>query len=210
MNRGSEMPGSDKFHHEVLLALGRIAVDAGAAQDPEDALWCVTRALPGPLGDPDAALRPNAFRDPAPPDIGGAAVGFMRMPDARHHLIVAPVNFPPEQRHELVDIRLGHPGTVALSRRPLLLRDTALHQGFVKILQTFRAGSAMFAPLVWQGDYLGVLICASAARCTFGERDLAAFQVFAGLATACWVAQGGPSWLAALDTRGLPVRDSGN
>jgi hypothetical protein len=199
----------DTFSDEVLLALGRIAGEAGAAQGAEDALWCVTRALPGPLGDPDAALRPGAFREPVPPEIGVAAVGFMRMPDARHHLIVAPVNFPVEQRHELVDIRLGHPGTVARSRRPLLLRDTALHQGFVKILQTFRAGSAMFAPMLWQGDYLGVLICASAARCTFGERDLAAFQAFGSVAAACWVAQGGPSWLAALDTRSLPVRDSG-
>lgn len=204
------MASRDGFDHEVLLAVGRIAAEAGSANGPEESLWCVTRGLPGPLGDPDAALRPNAFREPVPPAVGAAAVAFMHMPDARHHLIVAPVNFPPEQRHELVDIRLGHPGTVAASRRPLLLRDTCLHQGFVKILQSFRAGSAMFAPMIWRDDYLGVLICASAARATFGERDLAALQVLAGLAAACWVAQGGPSWLASLDTSRLPVRGSGS
>ncbi|MGH7043332.1 MAG: GAF domain-containing protein [Acetobacteraceae bacterium] len=201
------MPATGSLDREVLLALGRIAVEAGAAPGPEEALWCVTRALPGLLGDPDAGLRAHAFREPEPPAVGVAAVGFMRTPDSRHHMIVAPVNFPPEQRHELVDMRLGHPGTVAVSRRPLLLRDTALHPGFVKILQTFRAGSAMFAPMLWRDDYLGVLICAAAARATFGERDLAALQVFAGLAAACWVAQDGPSWLAALATCGLPVRD---
>lgn len=200
------MLAADQFDHEVLLSLGRIAVDAGAAQSPEDALWCVTRALPGPLGDPKAALRPHAFRDSSPPVIRVASVGFMQMPDAHHHLIVAPVSFPPEQHHELVDMRLGHPGTVAASRRPLLLRDTALQPGFVKILQTFHAGSAMFAPMLWQDDYLGVLICADAARGTFGERDLAALNVYASFAAACWVAHGGPAWLSTLDRSRLPIR----
>jgi hypothetical protein len=89
------------------------------------------------------------------------------------------------------------------------LRDTTLHASFVKILQTFRAGSAMFAPLLWQGTYLGVLICANAARNTFGERDLAAHRAFAGLAAACWMAQGGPAWMASLDMTELPVRTTG-
>jgi hypothetical protein len=64
----------------------------------------------------------------------------------------------------------------------------------------------MFSPLLWRGEYLGVLITANAARGTFGESDLAAQQAFAALAAACFVAHGGPAWLAGLDYSELPVR----
>lgn len=196
-------------YEEALLALRRVAEDAAEASGPEEALWHVTRALPAMLGDPAASLRPNAFRETPPPFVGTAATFFMRMPDGAHHLITAPVNFPAAQHHELVRITLGHPGEVARTRRPMLLRDTALHPTFVKILQSFRAGSSMFAPLLWRDAYLGVLICANAARGGFGERDLLVLQAFAGLASAVWMGQGGPAWLAALDISGLPVRNEG-
>lgn len=154
-------------------------------------------------------MRPHAFREAEPPAISGAAVAFMRTPDGRHHLITAPVNFLPGQHHELVAIDLGHPAFVARTRHPLLLADTTLHAGFVKILQTFRAGSSLFAPILWKGEYLGVLICANAARGTFGEQDLVAHQAFANLAAALWMAQDGPAWLGTLDYPRLPVRDRG-
>ncbi|MBV9786209.1 MAG: GAF domain-containing protein [Acidisphaera sp.] len=193
---------------EAVLGLARVAAEACQAEGPEEALWCITRAIPALLGDPAAAGYPRAFREAAPA-VTGAAVAFMLTPGGRHHLITAPVNFLPEQHHELVDIGLGHPGEVARTRLPMLLRDTTLHASFVKILQTFRAGSSMFAPLLWRGDYLGVLICANAARNTFGERDLVAHRAFGALAAACWVAQGGPAWMASLDLTGLPVRSTG-
>jgi hypothetical protein len=195
---------------EAVLAFARIGAEGVAALTPEDALWCVTRGLPTLLGDPAAALAPNAFRENPPPAIAHAAAIFLRMPDGRHHLITAPVNFPAEQHHELVDIALGHPGEVARNHHPLLLRDTALVPSFVKILQAFRAGSSMFAPLMWRGRYLGVLICANAARRTFAERDLAVQIAFANLAAALFVAQGGPQWLEGLDTSALKVRSVGN
>ena len=203
------MPLSSTPEREAILALSRLAAAAGEADGPEAALWCITRALPGLLGDPAAASRPDAFREAPPPAITAAVAAFMRTPDGRHHLITAPVNFRPEQHHELVDIGLGHPGEIARTRRPLLLRDTALHPGFVKILQSFRAGSTMFAPLLWGEAYLGVLICANAARGTFGEADLVLYQAFANLAAACWMAQDGPGWLARLDLSRLPVRTTG-
>lgn len=193
---------------DLVLALGRLGAEANGAAGPEAALWCLTRAAPALLGDPGAALRPNAFREEPPPAVRGACAVFLRMPDGRHHLVAAPVNFPPEQYHERVAIGLGHPGEVAHTKRPLLLHDTALHQGFVKILQSFRAGSSMFAPLLWRGDYLGVMICANAARGTFGERDLAGLQAMAALGSACFVAQGGSAWLAGLDLTGRPVRET--
>jgi hypothetical protein len=92
----------------------------------------------------------------------------------------------------------------------MVLHDTTLHARFVKILQAFRAGSSMFTPVLWRDDYLGVIICANAARGTFGERDLAVQTAFAGLAAALFVAHGGPAWLGTIDTSALPVRRTGN
>jgi hypothetical protein len=68
----------------------------------------------------------------------------------------------------------------------------------------------MFAPLLWQGEYLGVLICANAARGTYAEADLAALQGFAGLGAALFMAHGGPAWLAGMDVSGRPVRSVGS
>jgi GAF domain-containing protein len=197
------------WSEEVTLALARIGAEGAAATGPEEALATITRVVPALLGDHTAVLRPGAFRADPPPRIASAAAVFLRTPDGGHHLIAAPVNFAPEQHHELVLMTLGHPGEVARTKRPLLLHDTALHASFVKILQSFRAGSSMFAPLLWRGEYLGVLICAHAARGTFGERDLVALQAFAGLGAALFVAQGGPAWLAGLDLTRLPVRSVG-
>ena len=195
---------------DTTLALARVAAEGAAAPSAEEALWAITRTVPALLGDPGAALRPNAFREDPPPTIGAAATVFLRMPDGLHHLIAAPVNFAPGQHHELVAIELGHPGHVAKTRQPMLLHDTALHASFVKILQSFRAGSSMFAPLLWQGEYLGVLICANAARGTFSEGDLAALQAFAGLGAALFMAHGCPAWLAGMDPAGLSVRRLGS
>jgi hypothetical protein len=54
-----------------------------------------------------------------------------------------------------------------------------------------------------------VLICANAARKTFGDRDLAIHQTFAHVAAACWMAQGGPAWMQGLDMSKFPVRNTG-
>jgi hypothetical protein len=62
---------------ETTAALARIAREGSAAAGPEDALWCITRALPALLGDRSAALAPHAFREDPPPAIGAAAAAFM-------------------------------------------------------------------------------------------------------------------------------------
>jgi GAF domain len=188
----------------LLLALERVAGDAAIARGAEEALWCVTGTLPSLLGDPTAAARPGALPDGAVP--ASAATAFMVTPDGKHHLITAPVNFRPEQHHELVAITLGHPGVVAATRRGIMLADTSHHESFVKILQTFRAGSAMQVPMLWKDEYLGVLICANAARGAFAEIDFRALHAFANLATALWMAHDGPGWLRSLDYSSLPVR----
>src|SRR5262245_26826081 len=131
----SHMRDLNGLRENVLLALRRVSQEAAAAQNAEQALWTVTRTLPSLLGNRSADHR---LGEPA-----SAAAAFMATPDRQHHLITAPVNFRPEQYHELVAFDLGHPGIVARTRRPIFLADTGHHESFVKILQTFRAGSAM-------------------------------------------------------------------
>jgi predicted amidohydrolase len=192
------------LRENVLLALKRVMEEAAAADNAEEALWAVTRTLPSLLGNRSVDARLGARRDGTEP--ASAAAAFMATPDGRHHLITAPVNFRPEQYHELVAIALGHPGVVARTRRGVFLADTSHHQSFVKILQTFRAGSAMQLPMLWKGGYLGVLICADAMRGAFQELDFEAMEAFTSLAAALWMAHDGPAWLRAIDYRGLPVR----
>ena len=119
------------------------------------------------------------------------------------------MNFGPDQLYEKVAIDLGHPGHVARTRHALLLRNTGHHESFVRILKTFRAKSALFGPMMWGQDYLGVLICASSVPETFSEADLGMHKAFASVATALWVAKGGPGWLATLDYDSLPERYRG-
>ena len=201
------MGNVDSLRENLLLALERVAGDAAIARGPEEALWCITRTLPSLLGDAPAAARSGALPDGAAP--ASAATAFVVTPDRKHHLITAPVNFRPDQHHELVSITLGHPGVVATTRRGIMLADTSHHESFVKILQTFRAGSAMQVPMLWKGEYLGVLICANAARGAFAEVDFRALHAFAKLAAALWMAHDGPGWLRSLDYSKLPVRTEG-
>ncbi|WP_108661014.1 GAF domain-containing protein [Acuticoccus kandeliae] len=188
------MSGTDPV--DALLAIRRVTREASMAASAEDALWEFTRALPSLVG------RPHAERQ-------SACTTFMLTPDARHHLIVAPMNFLPEQYHERVDVNLGHPAHVRETCMPLLLRETGNYPTFVKILQTFRAGSAMFAPLMWQGRYLGTLICASSIPATFSENDLAVHETVAAVMSSVWTAHNGADWMAGLDLDSLPERVAG-
>jgi hypothetical protein len=57
---------------------------------------------------------------------------------------------------------------------------------------------------------MSISALSSAARGTFGERDLAVQAAFAGLAAALFMAHNGPDWLASINSEGLPVRRTGN
>ncbi len=181
---------------DALLAIRRVAREASMATSAEDALWEFTRVLPSLVGRPH-------------PERQSACTTFMLTPDERHHLIVAPMNFAPEQYHERVEVTLGHPAHVRHTLLPLLLRETRNYPSFVKILQTFRAGSAMFAPLMWQGTYLGTLICASSIPATFSESDLAVHESFAAVMSGMWTAHDGAGWMGTLDLDSLPERVAG-
>ena len=186
----------DALHRDALRELSRAGAEAGAAPDAEEALWAITRTLPQLLGDRAAHLQPGNLRAGETQQF--ACCCFVVTTDCKFNLLVAPVNFGPAQRHMKIDIALGHPGTVVRSKEPMLLANTDMHKSFVKILETFRAGSAVFAPLLWQGEALGVIVCASQARNTFDESDLAVHVAFSHLAAAQWMAHDGPEYLESV------------
>ena len=181
------------LRHEALRALSRAGVEASAASGPEQALWAITRTLPEVLGDRDAHLQPGNLKEGEKQQCASGC--FMVMPDRQTNILVAPVNFGPQQHYMRIAHDLGHPGHVIKTKQPMLLANTDEHRSFVKILETFRAGSPVFAPIMWQGEALGVLICAAQARHTMGEPDLEVLVAFSHLAAAQWIAHRGPEWL---------------
>ena len=181
------------FHRAAIDALARAGAEASKAAGPEEALWVITKTLPELLGDREAHLQPGNLKEGEKQQF--ACCCFVVTPDGKSNLLIAPVNFLPGQRHEKIDIDLGHPGHVVKTKQPMLLANTDLHKSFVKILQTFRGGSAVFAPLLWQSEALGVIVCAAQARNTMSEADLEVHVAFSHLAAAQWVAHGGAAWL---------------
>lgn len=181
------------FHRAAIDAFSRAAAEASAAAGPEEALWVITKTLPQLLGDREAHLQPGKLSQGETQQF--ACCCFVATPDGKSNLLIAPVNFAPGQQHQKIDIDLGHPGHVMKTKQPMLLANTDEHKSFVKILQTFRAGSAVFAPLLWQGDAIGVIVCAGQARHTMSAVDLELHVAFSHLAAAQWVAHGGAEYL---------------
>jgi len=59
-------------------------------------------------------------------------------------------------------------------------------------------GSAIYAPMIWQGVFIGHLITAAQARNTFTPPDLIRLQALAAMATAAYMAKDGPTLLAQI------------
>jgi GAF domain-containing protein len=183
-------------HRDALRALGEAMRAATRASDPEAALRELTTRTPALLGDPHASRRPGALK-PGEHQFSVSGL-FMLTPGGQQNLLIADVGFPPEQHRLRIDVRLGHPGWVAKHQRPLILANTDEDPAFTQILTTARMGSALFAPVMWQGEFLGQLILASQARNTYAPIDLDILGVFAEAATALWIAHGGPAFLRTL------------
>jgi hypothetical protein len=180
----------------AVKALARATRAACAAPGPEEALRELTSVCPVVLGDKQAHLRPGALK-PAERQFSVCGA-FMLTPDRRSNLLIAEVGFPPEQHRLRIDAALGHPGWVVEHQEPLILANTDLDANFQQILKTSRMGSALYAPMIWQGEFLGQIVCASQARDTYQQADLDVLITFAETATALWVAQGGPTFLRTL------------
>ena len=184
------------FQREAMRALTRAGAQASAAAGPEEAIRVITETLPRLLGDKESHLQPGNLKEGETQQF--ACGCFVVTPDGKFNLLVAPVNFGPAQRYLKIDIALGHPGSVVKNKQPMLLANTDTHKSFIKILDTFRAGSAVFAPLIWRGDAVGVIVCASQARNTYSETDLEVHVAFSHLAAALWIAHQGPAYLSEL------------
>jgi hypothetical protein len=181
---------------EAIAALVRATRAAGEAAGPEEALRALTAVCPALLGDRAAAQRPGALKEGERQfSVCGA---FMLTPDGRSNLLVAEVGFPPEQHRLKIDAGLAHPGWVVAHRKPLILANTDLDRDFKQILKTSRMGSALYAPMLWRGEMLGQLVCASQARDTYHPADLDVLVAFAGTAAPLWIAHGGPAFMKAL------------
>ena len=184
------------FHQEVIRGFGQAAAAGNAAAGPEEALAVITDTLTRLLGDKESHLQPGNLKEGEKQQF--ACGCFFVTPDEKSNLLLAPINFGPSQRHMKIDVKLGHPGWVVQNKKPLLLANTDTHSMFVRILETFRAGSAVFAPLMLGPEILGVIICASQARNTYCEADLEVHVAFGHLAAALWMAHRGPAYLNKL------------
>ena len=80
----------------------------------------------------------------------------------------------------------------------MVLANTDESPDFRPILTTARMGSGVFGPMGWRGQMLGQLITAAQARHIYSALDLDILMGFAHVATAVYIAHGGPAWLRPL------------
>ena len=177
----------------ALAMLAEAGQAANAAADPESALAALVSRYVALLGDRSAHLRPGALRDGERQFFVAGA--FVVTPDESWHMLLANSGFPPEQRRLMVPIDAGHPGRVRASMTPLLLANTDEHGSFRQYLKTARMGSSIYVPMIWEGRFIGQIIMAAQARWTLRQVDLEVLIAVAPLATAVWMAKGGPDWL---------------
>lgn len=53
----------------------------------------------------------------------------------------------------------------------------------------------MYAPMLWEGRFLGQIITAAQARNTFSRPDRDRIAAMASIAAGLYMAKGGPDWL---------------
>jgi GAF domain-containing protein len=168
--------------------------EANQAADAEAAIHAIMRCA-SELGDHEAHTQPGAL-DPGQKQFFVSG-GFMITPDRQYLMLVGNTGFPAEQKRLMVPIEGGNPGWVVANRKSLVLPNTDDDRSFRQYLKTSRMGSALYAPMLWRGEILGLVLVAAQARNTFSTADLAILDTLAPLAAASWVALGGPAWLAS-------------
>lgn len=183
----------------TLQALAGRLPQAADAADAESGLAVLTTLLSEQLGDRQAHTRPGALKEGETQQFACGA--FFLNEGGDQNVLIAPVNYHPEQRHMRIDSTLGHPGWVVANKKPLLLVNTDEEPSFVKILRTFRAGSVVYAPITWGDRYLGQIICAAQARNTMSQVDLDILTAACNLAAMTWMALGGDAYLRQLEAR---------
>mgnify|MGYP001326704418 CR=1 FL=1 len=111
------------------------------------------------------------------------ACGSFILINNQKQILIAPQNYAPEQKYMILSTKVGHPGWVIKNKSRLVLTNTDKHKSFVRILKTFRAGSAIYAPIMNSNKFIGQIICASQARYVMEEIDLSALCILSNLAS---------------------------
>lgn len=114
------------------------------------------------------------------------ACGSFILLNPKKQILIAPQNYARDQKYMLLNTNIGHPGWVIKNKRKLILTNTDKHKSFVRILKTFRAGSAIYAPIISKNKFIGQIICASQARNVMEEIDLSALCILSKLASCYW------------------------
>ncbi len=186
----------ESFYQLGVQLLSSCADEGSRVAGPEEALSVITRVCRDNLGYRDLPLDQKCLLDG---EIDQYACGtFFVLPSRDKQILLAPQNYGPDQNYMVVATDVGHPGWVVKNRKPLILRNTDEHQSFVRILKTFRGGSVVYAPIEWNGQFLGQIICAAQARNVMDTPDLDLLVAMARLAGALWVANGGLEHISRL------------
>ena len=119
------------------------------------------------------------------------ACGSFILINKEKQILIGPQNYAKEQEYMILDTNIGHPGWVIENKKRLILTNTDEHKSFVKILKTFRAGSAIYAPILTSNKFIGQIICASQARNVMEEIDLSCLNILANIASVYWIKKNG-------------------
>jgi hypothetical protein len=166
--------------------LEQAGVSAATETIPEMALRAVLMPFYDNLGD-----RKGSFDLPEGVSQFFVAGAFLVTPDQYWHMLAASLGFPSEQNRLMIPIDGGHPGWVRATGEALYLPDTNAEAGkFKQYLKTARMGSAIYAPMIWQGKFLGQIVMAGRARNSLHPKDFALMRAAAPLAAAVYVAKG--------------------
>ena len=126
------------------------------------------------------------------------ACGSFILLNSQKQILIAPQNYAREQNYMTLKTNVGHPGWVIKNKKKLILPNTDKHKSFVRILKTFRAGSAIYAPIILNKKIIGQIICASQARNVMEEVDLTYLCMLSNLASLYWVKLNGKSEIKKL------------
>lgn len=190
------MPKDASYFLRVIEGLQSAAEQSRSESEPEAAVRHITRVAREVMGDRDAGKQPGALKA-GERDFKVSGI-FFASPRRDHLVLMADHDFPAEQRFLRISIADSRPGYTVRTGTPVVVPNTD-HDGlFRQILKTARMGSAVYAPMVWQGQVLGMFNIAAQARNTYDETDLKTGMAFANLASATWMALGGPGYLAGV------------
>jgi hypothetical protein len=189
------MNATTQLAHTLFAMIDHAGQTALNAEGPEQAIAILMKACHETLGDRQAHLIPDALKPGEDQYLVSGA--FFVTPDKKYHMLTGSIGFPPEQERLMIPIDGGHPGHVYETQKKLILKNTDEHGAFRQYLKSSRMGSALYAPMIWNGTFIGQLLVAAQARNTMRDIDLDALVAIARLATAIWIAKGGLAWTAS-------------